>query len=129
MMHVALPTRLLLPVQVARFNFSRKLLFAANADASMVAWTDGGSLHIAFRETGAVHTLWQPAAPPGRGQQHHCLLRPPWVDRGFVLALHWSPDGRRLLFLLHAGPPREPGCVAGGACELHPPAFWWRTAG
>ncbi len=46
----------------------------------------------------------------------------PWIDRGAVLAMQWSPDGRRLLFLLHAGPSRKPAVCA---CTAHAGLGCW----
>ncbi|PRW44266.1 F-box SNE-like [Chlorella sorokiniana] len=119
---------LILSREVAPFSSARELSFAANGDASLIAWVDCGRLWVKWQHTGAVHPIWpRPAEEHAMLQQQRAAAQEvvsggsarsgggggsngppiesaPWVDRGAVLAMQWSPDGRRLLFLLHAGP-------------------------
>lgn len=118
--------------QVAPFSSARELSFAASSDASLVAWVDAGRLWLKWQDSGAVHPIWpRPANEHPLLQQQRLAAQQaaiasgalggssggsgngpplevaPWIDRGSVLAMQWSPDGRRLLFLLHAGPSRK----------------------
>lgn len=117
--------------QVAPFSSARELSFAANDDASLVAWVDCGRLWVKWQHTGAMHPIWpRPAEEHALLQEQRVVAQQaaidssvrgsggggsggppiesaPWIDRGAVLAMQWSPNGRRLLFLLHAGPSRE----------------------
>lgn len=95
-------------LQVADFASPRDLSFAATPDASHVAICDRGALHIWRAETGArfqvfplpaqQHLAPMPSASSGgdggSGRREDC-----W-HTGAVQALQWSPDGRRLLFLV-----------------------------
>lgn len=114
--------------EVAPFSSARELSFAANDDASLVAWVDCGRLWVKWQHTGAMHPIWpRPAEEHALLQEQRVVAQQaaidssvrgsggggsggppiesaPWIDRGAVLAMQWSPNGRRLLFLLHAGP-------------------------
>lgn len=125
---------------MAPFASARELSFAANDDASLIAWVDSGRLWIKWQHSGAMHPIWprppeeqaalqqrreaalEAASQGGGGRRgggaSAALEAAPWLNRGSVLALQWSPDGRRLLFLLHAGPARKPCCCA-----------WWGRLG
>ncbi|KAL4433073.1 hypothetical protein ABPG77_006500 [Micractinium sp. CCAP 211/92] len=94
--------------QVADFASPRDLSFAATPDASHVAICDRGALHIWRAETGARFQVF-----PLPAQQHLAPMpsassggdggsgrREDFWHTGAVQALQWSPDGRRLLFLV-----------------------------
>ncbi len=95
-------------LQVANFASPRDLSFAATPDASHVAICDRGALHIWKTETGArfqvfplpaqQHLVPRPSA--SSGGDGGSGRREDFWHTGAVQALQWSPDGRRLLFLV-----------------------------
>lgn len=103
---------------VANFSSAQGLQFAANCDCSMVAWCESGRLHVHFRGSGVSHPVWpQPQEmrstvmreairEQGRYPTDSSLVGPMWMD-SVVIAMQWSPDGRRLLLLLRHPNARE----------------------
>ncbi|PSC70856.1 F-box WD repeat-containing 7-like [Micractinium conductrix] len=92
--------------EVAPFTSARDFSFAASRDASWVAHCDGGQLCVFHRASGATLAIFpvpQPDAEElGRAAKERrggAAGDAPWAT-GTVQALQWSPDGRRLLFLV-----------------------------
>ena len=119
--------------QVAPFFSSRDLFYAASPAAAVVAWCDRGELRAWFRGSGAIHQIFpmpdasrqqEPAAGRRRGGPGDAPL---WRG-GSVLAMQWSPNGRRLLLLVRRrGAGRESHARAAAQRPACPPAACRRS--
>jgi hypothetical protein len=89
--------------QVSTFGSARDLSCAASPDASVVAWCDRGQLSICWRSTGAVHKVPLRGGSPSRGGARVMIASVGGAGGPTVLAMQWSPDGRRLLCLVRTG--------------------------
>jgi hypothetical protein len=89
--------------QVSTFGSARDLSCAASPDASVVAWCDRGQLSICWRSTGAVHKVPLQGGAPSRGGARVMTASIGGAGGPTVLAMQWSPDGRRLLCLVRTG--------------------------